>query len=163
VRVSCCPSPRFICIEQCLCGTPACRQFVRGDDYRIVELQERYAGHFLPYIQKRISAERAIIDAGGVVGGAGGPDNDFSAAAVRKHHQSERVDVAEHNRRGIEALVARFAMATSAPSSTSGSSPDSSPRSTRRVFTESPQPIETQTPCANKNEVAVRTPIAIAV
>ena len=38
----------------CTCGSSACRGVVRGDDWRCPELQERYAGFFSPYIQRRI-------------------------------------------------------------------------------------------------------------
>jgi uncharacterized protein len=38
----------------CTCGTPHCRQQVTGNDWRIPELRERYAGYFSPYLQRRI-------------------------------------------------------------------------------------------------------------
>jgi hypothetical protein len=38
----------------CTCGSPACRGIVRGDDWMRADLQERYAGFFSPYIQRRI-------------------------------------------------------------------------------------------------------------
>lgn len=38
----------------CSCGEPNCRGRVTGDDWKIKELQERYGGHFSPYLQKRI-------------------------------------------------------------------------------------------------------------
>jgi SET domain-containing protein len=41
-------------LEPCACGSPTCRVRVTGDDWTRRELQERYAGHFLPYIQRRI-------------------------------------------------------------------------------------------------------------
>jgi hypothetical protein len=37
----------------CTCGAAACRGVVRGTDWRLPELQKRYAGHFLPYIERR--------------------------------------------------------------------------------------------------------------
>ena len=40
---------------ECLCGSPHCRKRVTGRDWRLSELQERYAGHFLPLIAKRIA------------------------------------------------------------------------------------------------------------
>ncbi len=40
-------------IANCSCGTAACRGTIRGDDWRLPELQERYAHHFLPYIERR--------------------------------------------------------------------------------------------------------------
>lgn len=106
-------SNQFICIERCLCGSEQCRRFVRGDDYRIRELQDRYRGHFLPYIQKKMDEESALRLAHpedkGIVGGAGGPTGDFSAAAVQAWHESHPVDVDAHNRRGLAELMARFA------------------------------------------------------
>lgn len=98
----------FICIERCLCGTPECREFIRADDYRIVELQKRYAGHFLPYIAKRIAEEAEQMSQGVIIGGAGGDTNDFSAASVRAYHQSHPVNVAEHNRKGIESIIKQY-------------------------------------------------------
>ncbi|GAB4275671.1 MAG: hypothetical protein Kow0080_25300 [Candidatus Promineifilaceae bacterium] len=38
----------------CLCGTPSCRKKITGEDWRRPELQQRYAGHFSPYLQRRI-------------------------------------------------------------------------------------------------------------
>jgi len=40
---------------QCVCGSPHCRKNVTGQDWRLLELQARNAGHFLPLIAKRIS------------------------------------------------------------------------------------------------------------
>jgi SET domain-containing protein len=40
---------------QCVCGSPHCRKRVTGQDWRLLELQARYAGHFLPLIARRIS------------------------------------------------------------------------------------------------------------
>lgn len=37
----------------CSCGTASCRGAVRGDDWSIPELQERYRGHFMPYLEER--------------------------------------------------------------------------------------------------------------
>lgn len=36
----------------CRCGTPICRGRVTGDDWRHADLQERYAGHFLPFLAR---------------------------------------------------------------------------------------------------------------
>jgi hypothetical protein len=38
----------------CRCGTPLCRRRMLGNDWKLPELQERYAGHFAPYLQKKI-------------------------------------------------------------------------------------------------------------
>ena len=40
-------------VESCTCGAVTCRGVVRGTDWQRPELQERYAGHFLPYIERR--------------------------------------------------------------------------------------------------------------
>jgi hypothetical protein len=40
----------------CGCGARICRKHVTGDDWRLPELQTRYAGHFSPYLQRRIDA-----------------------------------------------------------------------------------------------------------
>jgi hypothetical protein len=46
---------------ECHCGAKNCRRHVTGDDWKLTELQVRYAGHFSPYIQRRIEAERRKI------------------------------------------------------------------------------------------------------
>ena len=40
----------------CACGTSLCRGRVTGEDWRNPELWERYAGHFSPYLERRIKA-----------------------------------------------------------------------------------------------------------
>ena len=40
----------------CACGTPSCRGRVTGDDWRNPILWKRYAGHFSPYLRRRIEA-----------------------------------------------------------------------------------------------------------
>jgi SET domain-containing protein len=40
-------------VEACTCGAATCRGVVRGTDWQRPELQQRYAGHFLPYIERR--------------------------------------------------------------------------------------------------------------
>jgi uncharacterized protein len=40
----------------CHCGTALCRGVVTGHDWRMPELQERYAGWFSGYLQRRIAA-----------------------------------------------------------------------------------------------------------
>jgi uncharacterized protein len=42
----------------CQCGAANCRGRVTGNDWRIQELQKRYAGYFTPYVQRRIDAGR---------------------------------------------------------------------------------------------------------
>lgn len=47
----------------CSCGTPNCRKSVTGSDWKLPELQYRYAGYFAPHVQRKIdhmvSQERA--------------------------------------------------------------------------------------------------------
>ena len=38
----------------CRCGSELCRQVVTGKDWRRGDLQERYEGHFSPFINERI-------------------------------------------------------------------------------------------------------------
>ncbi|MGA7730274.1 MAG: SET domain-containing protein-lysine N-methyltransferase [Chloroflexia bacterium] len=38
----------------CRCGSPLCRGIITGNDWRLPELQERYRGHFSPFINGRI-------------------------------------------------------------------------------------------------------------
>ncbi len=42
----------------CACGTASCRGVVTGEDWRRPELQQRYAGHWLPALAGRIGALR---------------------------------------------------------------------------------------------------------
>ena len=42
----------------CSCGSPLCRGVVTGDDWRRLDLQDRYAGHFAPAIARRIDQTR---------------------------------------------------------------------------------------------------------
>lgn len=39
---------------KCSCGSPQCRGIIRGTDWRLPELWEKYKGYFSPYIQRRI-------------------------------------------------------------------------------------------------------------
>ncbi len=47
--------PGYETIEDCHCGSPQCRHKVMGDDWQLTELQDRYKGHFPPYLQRRIN------------------------------------------------------------------------------------------------------------
>jgi len=40
----------------CHCGAPACRGVVTGHDWKQLQLQQRYAGWFSGYLQRRIDA-----------------------------------------------------------------------------------------------------------
>jgi len=44
---------------RCHCGSYRCRQMVEGTDWRIPQLQRRYAGHWLPHLQWLIDAASA--------------------------------------------------------------------------------------------------------
>jgi len=45
----------------CKCGSSLCRHVITGKDYQIKELQEKYKGHFLPLITKRINLMKGQI------------------------------------------------------------------------------------------------------
>jgi len=44
--------PQFVL--RCHCETYRCRQMVTGDDWRIPQLQQVYAGHWIPLLRRRI-------------------------------------------------------------------------------------------------------------
>lgn len=39
----------------CQCGSPLCRGSISGNDWQLPELQERYGGHFSPFLNRRIT------------------------------------------------------------------------------------------------------------
>jgi uncharacterized protein len=41
---------------ECGCGKSNCRKVVTGNDWRMPEIQQRYAGHFLEHVQEKIKA-----------------------------------------------------------------------------------------------------------
>jgi hypothetical protein len=41
-------------LQPCLCGTPACRQVITGNDWQRPDVQERYRDHFSPFLNERI-------------------------------------------------------------------------------------------------------------
>jgi uncharacterized protein len=43
----------------CKCGSDVCRGVVRGDDWKLPDVQARYAGHFSPFLNRRIAAHRS--------------------------------------------------------------------------------------------------------
>lgn len=47
----------------CSCGSHNCRGYVSGDDWKIPELQQRYAGHWQPYIEEKILARHSARSA----------------------------------------------------------------------------------------------------
>jgi uncharacterized protein len=48
----------------CQCGKGLCRGIVTGNDWQLPELQQRYAGHFSPFINIRIDIQRELEDRG---------------------------------------------------------------------------------------------------
>ena len=44
-------------VLRCHCRSYRCRQMVEGTDWRIPQLQRRYAGHWTPYVQRLIDAQ----------------------------------------------------------------------------------------------------------
>lgn len=46
-------SPTWI-LKPCGCGTSVCRQVITGNDWQRADVQERYRGHFSPFLNKRI-------------------------------------------------------------------------------------------------------------
>jgi hypothetical protein len=46
--------PGWALDQPCQCGSPLCRGRVTGNDWRLSDVQARYAGHFVPYINERI-------------------------------------------------------------------------------------------------------------
>jgi hypothetical protein len=46
--------PDWALDQLCQCGSPLCRGRITGDDWRLPDVQARYAGHFVPYINGRI-------------------------------------------------------------------------------------------------------------
>jgi uncharacterized protein len=49
---------------ECHCGAPNCRGKVTGNDWKIPELQERYKGYFMPYLQHRIDSLKSAKKSG---------------------------------------------------------------------------------------------------
>jgi len=44
---------------ECACGASSCRGQVRGDDWKRTDVQDKYAGWFSPYLQRRIARLKA--------------------------------------------------------------------------------------------------------
>jgi len=40
--------------KPCQCGTTLCRHIIRGTDWQLPDVQQRYRGHFAPFINERI-------------------------------------------------------------------------------------------------------------
>ena len=75
----------------CACGTISCRGRVTGNDWRLLHLQERYAGYFSPYLHREIAAAQI--------------------ARPLKKHDAETL-VARYDRSPIEALTAALRIIT---------------------------------------------------
>ncbi len=50
------PYDEFICS----CGAQNCRGNITGEDWKRLDLRERYAGYYMPYLQRRIDLLNAI-------------------------------------------------------------------------------------------------------
>jgi hypothetical protein len=48
-------TPSWRMETECRCGSPLCRSIITGNDWQRPELQERYRGHFSPFINDRIA------------------------------------------------------------------------------------------------------------
>jgi SET domain-containing protein len=48
-------------ILPCQCGASCCRGKVTGNDWQLPELQQRYQGHFIPYLNKRIEHQKTGV------------------------------------------------------------------------------------------------------
>lgn len=44
---------------ECSCGASECRKVITGQDWRLPELRQRYAGYFSRYIQERFVTDGA--------------------------------------------------------------------------------------------------------
>ncbi|HEV8190614.1 MAG TPA: SET domain-containing protein-lysine N-methyltransferase [Ktedonobacterales bacterium] len=44
--------------QPCRCGTAVCRHTITGNDWQHPDVQERYAGHFVPFINRRIHRQK---------------------------------------------------------------------------------------------------------
>jgi len=48
----------------CTCGAKECRHIITGNDWRLQELQQRYAGYFSRYLHERFAADDASPSSG---------------------------------------------------------------------------------------------------
>jgi uncharacterized protein len=46
--------PDWALDQPCQCGSPLCRKRITGNDWLLLDVQARYAGHYVPYINERI-------------------------------------------------------------------------------------------------------------
>lgn len=42
----------------CRCGAPACRQVIKGTDWQLPQWRDRYQGHVVPAVARRIAVQR---------------------------------------------------------------------------------------------------------
>lgn len=49
--------PGWALERPCACGAPDCRGRVTGEDWRLAAVRTRYAGHFSPFINRRIERD----------------------------------------------------------------------------------------------------------
>ena len=47
--------PEWQLDKPCECGSPACRHIITGSDWQRADVQERYKGHFSPFVNERIN------------------------------------------------------------------------------------------------------------
>jgi hypothetical protein len=47
--------PSWVMDQPCSCGSPLCRQTITGNDWQLPDVQNRYRGHFSPFIQARFT------------------------------------------------------------------------------------------------------------
>ncbi|MBI5954727.1 MAG: SET domain-containing protein-lysine N-methyltransferase [Chloroflexi bacterium] len=50
----------------CRCGSPLCRRRVTDQDWRLPELQSRYAGHFTPFLNRLIEQDNLETKTSGI-------------------------------------------------------------------------------------------------
>jgi hypothetical protein len=48
--------------QPCHCGSALCRHIITGNDWLLPEVQQRYQGHFAPFINHRIRTRNAAHD-----------------------------------------------------------------------------------------------------
>jgi len=80
----------------CRCCSPHCRRVPGGDDWMLAEVQQRYRGHFSPFINERIAkrgvkarGSRQPVISGSCAGGADAGDDESArsgASVARQYH-----------------------------------------------------------------------------
>jgi len=54
----CTAQPDWRLDSECRCGSPSCRHLITGSDWERPDVQERYEGHFSPFLNARIARLR---------------------------------------------------------------------------------------------------------